>query len=125
MTHLNPANLDRAFAILVEAAIAGARCPATAGPNKLPFLRSAHVSALAHAGRIRVQTSGHNWRQITILKGPHAGTKTAANPDPHATIYITMDRRGTRRAGKLLDNGAGRRMRPSLPRPLSAAELRR
>jgi hypothetical protein len=119
MTALSPANLDRAFALLVECAVKGERCPITSGPDQHPLLIHEQVSMLARAGRIRVETSGRNFRQITILTGPHAGKKTAPNPNANARIFRTMDGSG------VVSNTAAGGYQPSAPRPLTREELSR
>ncbi|MDB5603537.1 MAG: hypothetical protein JWP25_437, partial [Bradyrhizobium sp.] len=78
MSQLSPQNLDRAFALLVEAAVKGERCPITSGPDKHPFLRSQQILRLASEKRISIKVGRKNFRQITILTGEHAGKKTAA-----------------------------------------------
>jgi hypothetical protein len=117
MTQLSPENLDRAFALLVECAVKGERCPITSGPNEHPFLRAAHISALAHDGRVKVEISGRNWRRVTITTGKHAGESTAANPNDFATTYLIIDKNGT------LKIGARIATKPSAP--LTREELSR
>lgn len=104
---------DDTFARIVAAAVAGERCPTTD-----QGLSSANVSALAHAGRIAVEVSTHNWRRVTILEGEHAGKSTAANPLKKFSTYLTLDKRGTLRNGKHVNYG-GYRTQPSKPRLLS------
>jgi hypothetical protein len=118
MTQLSPENLDRAFALLVECAVKGERCPTSAGPDAHHLLSGGEISALARAGRIRSEVSGRNFRQVTVLTGPHAGKKTAPNPNKNARVYIVMDGAGTKR-------DVSSDHRPSAPRSLTAAELRR
>jgi hypothetical protein len=120
MTQLSPSNLDKAFALLVDHAIIGARCPVTSGPSAHPLLISAHFSGLARQGRIRVEIGGHNWRRITILTGRHAGTSTAPNPNPKAGVSLTIDKRGRLTRSELFH--AGRR---PVAQPLMPAELSR
>lgn len=120
---MKPASLESAFSKLEAAATAGERCPVSTehgGP-----LNRNHVAALAREGRIFIEISSRNWRQVTILKGPHAGARTASNPDPHARVYQTIGAEGRKVNGKLQDSNAGSRSQPSAPRPLTAAELRR
>jgi hypothetical protein len=112
----NP-ELDKALALLVDIASAGARCPATCGPDAHSLLRSEHIVYLAKRGDIRSEISGRNWRQITILTGPHAGKKTAPNPNEKARVWRTMDANGVEW------NTIARGHEVSAPRPLSAAEL--
>lgn len=116
------ASIERTFARLEAVAIAGERCPPSSGPGGGQINRS-DMTALAQAGRISVEISTHNWRQVTILTGPNAGKSTAANPHPKATVYMTVDATGTRRNGKLIDNGARSRQQPSAPRLLTSAEI--
>ena len=102
MTQLSAANLDRAFALLVECAVKGERCPPSRGPDRRPLLRSEVVSALARSGRIHIEISARNWRRVTIQQGPHTGRRTAANPVSNATAHLAIDRRGTFKHGKRL-----------------------
>lgn len=87
------AHLQRVFAVLEKAAIEGKRCPENFGPEGVT---SDVVSALARAGRIKVEISGHNWRQVHILEGSHAGKSTAPNPRGYA-VYVVVDKKGSRR----------------------------
>lgn len=89
---IDQATLDRAFVVLEQAAIQGRRCP-TSEDGMKPFI----VTALALSGQIRSEISARNWRQITILTGPHAGKKTAPNPLPKSTVYIVTDAHGVHR----------------------------
>lgn len=66
----------RAFAILEDAAVRGIRCPG----RDIADLQRNQAAVLARAGLIRINISGHNYRQITILVGPHAGKSTAPHP---------------------------------------------
>ncbi len=101
------------FAQLEQAAAVGARCPTR------DAMEDTHmVTALAHAGKIAVEVSAGNWRRVTILQGEHAGKSTAANPKPNATIYMTIDKSGTRIKGRVVDAGATTRQQPSKPGPL-------
>lgn len=103
MTQLSRANLDKAFALLVECAVKGERCPITAGPKAHPFLRPDQITALKREGRIKITIGGPNWRVVTILTGKHAGKSTAAAPSRVKAPLRTRT--------------------PSAPRPLAAAEL--
>lgn len=85
MTQLSPANLDKAFALLVECAVKGERCPITAGPKAHPWLRADHIAVLKREERIKIGTCGNNWRVVTILTGEHAGKATAAAPSAPRT----------------------------------------
>jgi hypothetical protein len=80
MTQLSAANLDKAFALLVECAVKGERCPITSGPDAHPWLRSQQVCRLASEKRIAVSIGHKNWRRVKILVGEHAGKMTSANP---------------------------------------------
>lgn len=106
--------LREIFERLEKIAAAGGRCP-TADQG----LKSELVSALANAGKIKVEISTHNWRRVMILVGPHAGKSTAPNPLARSTVYLTIDKSGTRRAVIPLDHGASRRPQLSPPRLLT------
>lgn len=97
MTKITQSALDRAFSVLEAAAIAGERCPCFHGPKRSPAGNPAYISALARAGRIRVEISSRNWRRVTLLTGLHAGKSTAPNPDRKARPYQIIDRDGARR----------------------------
>ena len=56
----------------------------------------AAYGALAQAGKIKIEISGHNWRRVTILWGEHAGRKTPPNPHGHK-VYLVCDELGYRR----------------------------
>lgn len=69
------------YRLIEQAAIAGARCPVNitmATPDG--GLASGVTGALARDGRIRIEVYAKNWRVIEILKGPHAGKRTAPPP---------------------------------------------
>lgn len=107
--------IAEAFARIERAALAGERCP-TSGDG----LVSGDVTALAHAGKIAVEISTHNFRRITILEGEHKGKSTAANPLKTSTVYMTIDKRGTLRNGWPVDHGGyksskNKRTQPSAP----------
>jgi hypothetical protein len=106
--------LDNTFARLVECALKGERCPISNWerlPHQTkrkppgPMVKSEHLQMLARQGRILIEISGHNWRTVTILDGPHAGKKTMADPHGHRiwqtigreTVRDTMVERGERR----------------------------
>ena len=95
-SRLSDQALDRAFAILEQAAVNGERCPCTRGPNKNSDITNKHVTALARAGRIFIEVSAHNWRRVTILTGPRKGKSTAPNPLKSARAYLTVGADGTR-----------------------------
>jgi hypothetical protein len=73
---ISDAALDKAFALLVEAADVGERCPKTIGG---PLAKDA-LTALVRAGRVRSEVYAHNYRVVTILVGEHAGKSTAPHP---------------------------------------------
>jgi len=70
--------LDRCFAELERAAVAGERCPMNGCGTDV--VQSSLVNALAHDGRIRSEVGGKNWRTVTILVGPNAGKSTMQSP---------------------------------------------
>lgn len=113
--------LEETFKALEAAAIAGGRCPMNEPDGPLHY---GDVPKLARAGRILIEISGRNFRQVTILVGEHAGKKTAPNPDPNAPIWQTLGKNGRVRHDRRIDGGSVvLRERPSAPRPLTAAEL--
>ena len=82
----NP-RLESAFRdleLIAEAADKKERCPKTGefGP-----LKSHNISVLMKEGYIRSEVYRHNYRVITILKGPHAGKSTAPPEDGGLTPY--------------------------------------
>jgi hypothetical protein len=110
--------IEECFALLEQAAIAGARCPQSA-----PFgpVRSGDVTALCRDGKILVEVFVHNWRVVTILTGPHAGKKTETpptfnhSPKPYKTVG-----RETRVNGRIQESYSTRskRIGPSAPRAI-------
>lgn len=91
--------VEQTFTILEVAAINGARCPTG------DVLDRSNISALAKAGRISIEISGRNWRQVTILEGPHKGKRTAPNPKGHR-VYLTIDKAGALVNGERVDLSA-------------------
>lgn len=109
MTDLH-SQLETAFATLEAAALNNERCP----QNGCYGIHSNIVGALARAGRIRVAISGHNYRQVFILTGPHKGKATA--PDPTgAKPWKIIDADGMNVNGR---HESGPRQQPSPPRLL-------
>lgn len=105
---MSTTNLARAFALIEAAAIQNRRCPMN---DQVPG-RSGAFSELARAGRIRVEVFKHNFRQVTILTGPHAGKKTAAPLLMKGNAqkpYLVVDKGGTFRNGTPADTGYGKR----------------
>lgn len=78
-------DLERVFKLVEAAALKGARCPQN---HELPNGDFAGISRLARMGRLRIEISGRNWRQVTILTGPNKGRYTAPNPMGYATWRI-------------------------------------
>jgi hypothetical protein len=116
MVDLSINSRDRALALLGTCAEKGERCPPTSGPDADPWLRQAHIGALAKLGYIRVEVSTKNWRQVFILRGPHAGKATAPNPLPYARVYSVQDKNGLVVNGKVVDRAwPGRKQKISLP----------
>lgn len=70
-------DLEKGFALLVAAAVAGERCP-----QNQPFgpLQSGVVEHLVKDGRIRSEVYERNYRRVVILTGKHAGRATAGHP---------------------------------------------
>lgn len=69
-------SLDRAFDLVVQAAIKGERCP----ENGADGIHMQDIAKLAHTGRIEIEIYASNFRRATILEGPHVGKRTAPEP---------------------------------------------
>ncbi len=78
------------FDLLVGHAVKGERCPTK---DQLGTAANKAISVLAHAGRIRVEVSAHNWRVVEIREGEHMGKRTAPNPIPGAKPYMVVGSR--------------------------------
>lgn len=93
--------LIAAFEMIEQAAIKGERCPQSGnfGP-----LRTSLARELARLGRIRIEISSLNWRQIVLLDGPHKGKATAPNPHKGTRVYQVIDASGRRINGRLADD---------------------
>ena len=80
--------LDRTYALIEAAALAGERCPQSKPFG--PLDRNA-TRVLAKSGRIKIEIFMHNWRVATIMEGHSAGKQTKmpehANPKPYKIIY--------------------------------------
>lgn len=88
--------LDEVFQILEKCAAEGRRCPENNAPGCPDGVPHGTLPLLARMGKIRVEISGSNYRQITILVGRCAGKSTAANPKRHAVVWKTIDSGGMR-----------------------------
>lgn len=75
------AKLAHAFERVVNAAVAGVRCPIN---DDLQVPAGAFVE-IARAGHIEIIVAGKNWRVVRILTGDHAGKSTA--PCPNGAVY--------------------------------------
>ena len=71
-------------------------CEAAKTGDRAPVVKGNAYGTLARDGKILIEISGHNWRQVTILTGDQAGKKTKANPLP-SRIYMVVDCNGARR----------------------------
>jgi hypothetical protein len=114
--------INKAFAMIEAVAINGGRCPQN---DDLPFYRALDI--LAHIGKIRIEISGRNWRQVFLIEGPHVGKATA--PNPHGHIVWMIIGKETVRKGQLLVPGANQQIvgkgRAARERRLRAAERQR
>lgn len=113
----NSAYLDKCFARLVAYAVAGKRCP----ENGQDGIYSDLTSALARAGRIKIEISGRNYRRVVILTGEHAGKATA--PDPTGAQPWKIVGKHTTINGRV-HVPALQQHQPSAPRLLTAEEIR-
>lgn len=109
----DPKSIEGCFAALEAAAVLGARCPL----NDTMGVSADLVGLLARAGRIKVEISGHNYRQVFILTGPNAGKCTAENPLGHHAWKI-IDKNGSRTNGTFKATRPQPRQKPSAPRLL-------
>lgn len=89
----NPQVVRAAFDELVAAAVAGKRCPINGDGN----MSSDVMGVLARSGKVRVEISGRNYRQVFITDGPAKGYATAPNPNASHRVWLRIDRRGTKR----------------------------
>lgn len=92
----------RVFSLLVDAAIAGRRCPtADELENAAGTYGRIAPILLAEEGKIRIEVFAHNWRVVTICEGPHAGAKTAPPPGQREhQPYHVIEPGGRRRRPK-------------------------
>ena len=75
------AAIEKVFAQIERAALAGERCPTTrTTENATGTLLPGITTMLLNEGRIKVEIYGHNWRVVEILKGPNAGKRTKEAP---------------------------------------------
>lgn len=90
---------DRVFALLETAAREGHRCPtnpelaAALSSQGDPIASSSVpkiIGRLVRGGRIIVRVYGHNWRDVVIQSGRHAG-KTTMAPPSGGEPYIVID----------------------------------
>lgn len=116
MAKKNPDSLsaEGLFGLLCKCAEDGVRCP----ENGTRGMNSQSISTLCRDGRIRVEISGQNYRQVHILTGPQKGLATAPPPGGQKPWKIVG--RETKVNGSVVDAGAGQRPQPSAPRPLPA-----
>jgi hypothetical protein len=90
---------EAVFDLLVRAACDGIRCPTN---DDLGANRGAALNALTRSGAIRVEVYERNYRVVEILKGDHAGKRTAEHPGarkPYRVIDANGDQWVTRKAG--------------------------
>lgn len=93
----------------VAAAIAGNRAPTKDDMDHIPMVARA-TKQLVKDKAIKIEISGRNWRQITIMTGQHAGKSTAPNPNgmlPHRVLFGDQD----------LTHGKTTHVKPSTGRP--------
>ena len=80
------------YALVERAAIEGRRCPTNAeiadDLNKSGLIKPVAAASIPGVFRkliqrrlVTVRIYGHNWRDVVIIKGPHAGKTTL--PPPH------------------------------------------
>lgn len=97
------------WASVQRAAAAGEPCP----HNDVDGVSTDTIRILAERHFIRALISGKNWRCVQILKGPHAGKSTLADPKG-GRIYKIIGAFGTQMIRKPAPPG-----QPSAPRLLT------
>lgn len=105
MSQVRPQEIfDAVFAILVDAAARGARCPTSDNIayclEKRGFTHGGTgiVPDLAEVGRIKIEVYSLNWRVVEICEGEHKGERTAECPRG-GKPYIILDRTGRHETG--------------------------
>lgn len=86
-----PEVVERCFAVLEAAAVAGRRCPG----NDTGAVSSDLVGMLARAGRIKVEIYALNFRVVEIMTGPNAGRRTKARPHDSSPPWKVIDKNGS------------------------------
>ena len=119
--------LDSAFTVLELLAANGDRC-LTRDQGMPPKI----TTALARAGKIKVEVFRLNFKVVTILVGPHRGKTTAHGGKPYLIIDINGTWSGGHRIGGALPRPTARALRaedeairgqPSAPRILTSEEI--
>lgn len=95
---------------LAASASPAERCP----ENNTEGINTDALAKLARDGFIRILISGQNWRTVHILKGPHSGKSTLADPTG-GRIYKIIGAFGTQMIRKPVPT----LQTPSLPRLLT------
>lgn len=101
--------LTQCFESILQAALRGDRCP----ENDTYNVASTYCRLLAERGDIKIEVYARNYRVVTILKGPHAGVKTA--PPPYSVkspkIIISTEGKKVYRMFSRLDRKAKNRLK--------------
>ena len=117
---------DRALEMIGQKALCGERCPTT---DQIPG-GATSMKILTRNGTLRVEVSMHNFRQVFILKGEHAG-KATADPAPlkdgrRPKPYMIIDASGRRGSGRYAHNSRPEGYaEPSRPRDIIGGASRR
>jgi hypothetical protein len=84
-------NLEFVFNTVVDAAVAGDRCPTSdffTNQHRINY-STQYFAALARDGRIRIEVTARNWRTVWICEGLHRGRHTMLPPlNPRARPYF-------------------------------------
>lgn len=97
----SPELLDRVFGKIVDAAIAGRRCPSNTelGGDLVPILcRQGRIASLVYAG---------NYRVVEIRQGLHAGKRTKEAPADRKP-YLRVDTNGATPLGAYYQRRTGK-----------------
>lgn len=107
--------IEWAFVAILHAALAGERAPKNISLDiEDGVVDPLDVVSLCKTGRIKIEISGRNYRQITILSGPHAGKSTAPNPNG-SRVWKTVTRDGTQITRRVRVISTRVRRQPSPP----------
>ncbi len=87
----SPVTYLRMFQVLIDAAVAGDRCPMLQQMVDIHKIPGGYaVNRLVDLGWIKSEIYMHNWRVVEIMVGEHKGARTQEHPDkrrPYKTFF--------------------------------------